>query len=238
MIYNVIFGTYPSIIHSPGRIAYSPLWNRIANLQTKATVVPKDLTIVTCNSGSASTFVTKNGYKLGSFEKSLNGLPHVILGEGCNNWTNVKKIEILFEFLGEGRTKYTLYVDSADAIMVGDPAVVLEKFKSMQCRMLFNAEKNFWPPEMNELKSFEEGVAKHPFCYLNAGAWIGETEYCKELFALAKLQSPPGRPHSEQARIKPLYPELHPDVKIDDTCEIFQNINRVEDEVILCTTML
>lgn len=238
MIYNNLYHTFPSLLHSPGRIKYSPWWNVLSKLKTSAVTKPKNLSIVTCNSGVAARFLTTNGYELGTFENSLNDLPHYVLGSGCKDWSNVKKIDLLIDFLYSIDTKYTLYADSSDAILLGDPAFILDNFKKMHCKMLFNAEKNFWPPEMEAIKKFEESKSKPPFQYLNAGVWIGETDFCREVFSTAKLQPAGSRPNSEQVRIKPLYPIFYPLIKIDDTCQVFQNLNRGGSEISLHISML
>lgn len=230
MIINKLYNTRPSIIHSPGRIEYSPLWNQISKLKNKFKTKPDNLEIVTCNSGIAARSL--DGYSLGTFENSLNGIEHHVLGKDIGKkWNNVKKIELLVEFLSILKSEFVLYADSSDAVLVGDLNETLNHFKNTPCKMIFNAEKNFWPPTMKNQKEFEQNVAKPPFQYLNAGVWIGETKFCEKVFKLALANNPTNMPNSEQMRIKPVYKKLHPEIQIDDTCQIFQSVNRVFEEV-------
>ena len=98
---------------------------------------------------------------------------------------------------------------------------------------MFNGEKNCWPADLPELRAWEETVGEPPFTYLNAGVWIGRRESCLELYRCARrlAETLEAEPRSDQLRLKLAYRELYPAVRVDHRCEMFQNINRVRDEI-------
>jgi len=228
-IINKQFNTAPSIIHAHGSHDYKPNWLPIKNaffdLELDSANATKDLTIITCNNGHPS---------MGLFEKSVEhlGLNCEVYGAGIYPWVNAEvKPVVLFEALKTINTKYTLYADSRDAILIDDPINIVQKFKNeFQCKLLFGADRINWPP-LKEFQKYEDDISKEidsEFRYFNGGAWIGETDFCKTFFKKA-LNTPPAEkaPESEQGILKKILPEFKGKVALDYYCKIIQNIGFV-----------
>jgi len=219
------FNTHPCVVHGHGKHDYQYWWEPIKSAFFSAPPaicsMPAELTIVTCNNGHRS---------MGMFERSLDylGVPYRVFGQGVEPWVNSQaKPAALAAGLRSIDTDYVLYADSRDAIIVGDPAVVLERFKEgFSCDMLFGADRINWPPE-RQFARFEEPLAKQAgsdYRYLNGGLWIGKTGFCAELFSLAAVTEPvASASESEQGILKRLFQAHYPRIQLDYCCELFLN---------------
>lgn len=213
MITNKITGTKPFFVHAPGKLEFCPCWTialQLKPFRIKSTN-HNDITVITFNNGYAF-----DGKQPGSLEDSLRDsqVPFNILGESIINWRNNLKIELLHEFLPSVKTKYVLISDSSDVLLVGDFDSFFQKFSASGIKCCFNAEKMNWPPDMAILPN------------LNAGLWVAETTFAKELINLAKEANPPTQyKNSEQAYYKIACSELN--VMVDINCTFFQGLNRV-----------
>lgn len=228
-VVNTQFETKPSIIHAHGSHDYKPNWQPIRDaffeMAPANLVTPSDLTIITCNNGHQS---------MGLFEKSLDhlGLKHKVYGNGINPWVNSKdKPIVLFEALKKIKTKYVLYADSRDAILIDSPTNIIKKFEQeFECKLLFGADRINWPP-LKEFQAYEDDISKNfdsDFRYFNGGAWIGETDFCRDFFEHA-MNTPPAEqaPESEQGILKKLFPLYKETIELDYNCKIIQNIGFV-----------
>jgi len=193
--------TYPLIVHAPGWTvsqssteAYrhnklNPLWTSIVNAWRKDKINKishqqfKDLTIITIN----------NSAKKGILEKSLDrlGVPYIVLGKDVNDWKNIYKIQLFHKAINSINTTYVMGLDAYDVLVLRDPKEAVEKFKNMDCDMLFNGEVTFYPScnslgqvkksfITEEWKEFQKNIAKSPWAYLNAGMWIAKTEFYRK----------------------------------------------------------
>jgi hypothetical protein len=239
LVRNLKHQTFPALVHAPGRLRESPWWRpierRVLAARHRYSPCP-ELSLVTWNSGGFGAGFEGRGHRLGRFERSveLRGLPVSVLGGGIGSaWTNRMKLDLTIAFLERSAAELVLGADSADALLVGDPAAIVAAYCRQESAVLFNAEINPWPPELAEIAEFERRVAPAPFCHLNAGAWIGRRDAVLEAFRAARRWSErsPIRPRSDQACWKQVYRELHPMIGIDARCEAFQTLNGVRREI-------
>lgn len=232
-IENTLFKTYPSIVHAHGSHSYKPNWQPILdsffNTPQQSIGNTKDLTIITCNNGHPD---------MGLLERSLDhlGVPYKVSGRDFNPWINsIHKPLSITNVLDEITTPYVLYADSRDAIFVNDPSQILDIFKrEYDCKLVFGADRLNWPP-IKEFERFENLIASNypgDFNYLNGGLWIGETEYCKSFFEKSKhIKGVEKAEESEQGILKKLFMGCYPEVQLDYTCNMFQNIGFVSTPI-------
>ncbi|MFD1157698.1 glycosyltransferase domain-containing protein [Roseovarius aestuarii] len=238
MLTNTDFDTQPVIIHAQGRQNASPHWAPIRDRFFANHLLPalRDtrLTIITWNNNPTGP---------GLFEQSLAhmGLAPMVLGRGIANWVNsIHKPSLTLAALETITTDYVLAVDSFDAIAVRAPSHAVDLFDAnFSCDLLFNAGKVCWP-DLQQFRSFERslpGAANSAFRYLNGGAWIGRTQFCRDFFA-ALADTPPldAWPESEQGRLKQLFPDWYPFVSLDYNCRIFQTLQYVFDPILVFDT--
>jgi hypothetical protein len=197
-INNLIFSTSPLVVHAPSlahfskkmiiHAALNQYWMPIVRQLEKAspTICRKEtkdeLTIITWN-----TEETK-GYCEISLDKL--GLDYLVLGKNVRNWRNVNKITTALEVIDSIKTPYVMALDSFDVIVLRDPYEAVEKFRTMDCDMLFNGEKNYYPDYglmvtgnysiTDKWKKYEISMAKSAWKYLNTGALFAKTQFYKE----------------------------------------------------------
>lgn len=118
--------------------------------------------------------------------------------------------------------KIVLFTDGYDVIFLADLKEIVEKFKSMDAKVLFGAEGFCWPKE--ELASRYPQVARGKK-YLNSGLFIG---YAREIYKLLTYK-PVKNEDDDQLYYTEAYLDetLRNDLKfkLDHTSEIFQNLN-------------
>lgn len=234
MLVNLIFDTRPIVVHAHGRHSYKPLWPPIrerffASPARRIGALP-NLTILTWNNGHQA---------MGLLEKSLDhlGVPYLVLGQGIENWINSRnKPPLTLEATRNITTKYVMGVDSRDAIFVDDPQLLVDRFeKDFDCELVFSADRINWP-NCSSFREFEDalpGAQESEFKYLNSGAWIGKTDFCREFFAAAvETQPVKEAPEADQGILKQLLPAYHPKVQLDYRCALFQNIGFVFNPIL------
>ena len=225
IIHNEIFDSFPVIVHSP---SCNSIWPRITNYFFGFPAKPfvlKDITIITWN----------NNIDKGILEKSLDHLsiPYIVMGRGIQEWVNTIKIQLTNKALEDIETPYVMGIDSFDAIVTGDINHTPGILEKSGCEMLFNATTGglLSLPEHNLF--FEQTYRNDIYKHLNAGAWLGRTEFCKEFFALtsdihetfADDYPEESLRYSEQVRVKHAFLKLYPLAGIDTRCSIFQLLN-------------
>lgn len=240
MIVNTVHNTNPCFFHAPGRLENSPLWNDIIAFEPEIKFdLPSEISLFTWNSA-----VTKENYikKLGTLEESLK--PHKIKIDVLSTqekWnTNRIKIELTVNYLNSIETKYVLGADSSDIVLKQNPNKILDLFKIYGGKIIFNAEKNFWKPDILKECYAQENIKYKdcfPFKYLNSGLWISELEYAKIFFqkALDLTKNLTDKelkllPYSEQACIKKIASTEGENVQIDHKCIFFQCLNKVNNQ--------
>jgi hypothetical protein len=252
-VLNRLYGTEPVILHAAGPLNLSPLWSIIEGAVFAADPPRRpgardDYTFFTWNSGARRSH--DKAKRLGTAERCLRWLevPHEVLGHGMNPWTNILKISTLQDALRRVTTPYVIACDSADVLILGDPARCVDLFEQQAADLLYIGDSSFWPPELESLKLQEEavpGAQGTRFPYLNAGALIGRTPFCRDLFneaaELARPQvgiprapgtSGAGTSDDDQSIMKRLYLAHHPRVQLDFRCQIFQPLTYQDRHVL------
>jgi hypothetical protein len=226
---NIEYNTTPILIHNNGpyrRRFFYNMRSSIISSERRYKANNRDITIFTWN----------NKPKKGCFEQSLNalGLDYFVLGKKVVEWRNICKIILSHEFLKRVDTPYVLAADSTDVLLLGCPSRIIERLESLPgCSMLFNAERNHYPYRCHT-KSFEKDIFKRatkkglgreskPFRYLNSGAWVGKTEFCRAIHEEA-LEVRRPLCHDDQGVYKILYKRHYPSIQIDHDCEVFQTL--------------
>lgn len=235
LVRNRLFDTYPVLVHASGKAEHLPLWPTLLQAADNwriDTRLDPDLAVITFNSGGT---LDHAGKRLGIFEESLrrNGVNEITALRGATKkWRNSLKIPLLLDHLNTASVrKYVLIVDSADVILTGDIARLVEVFKTFDCEALFNAERNHWPAD---LPRFDEEVAPGEFfpC-LNSGVWVAYASFARELAAYCAALSVEKHGKSDQVRYKAAYRHFFPRIRLDHRCVLFQNINRVDGSVVV-----
>jgi len=154
----------------------------------------QNLTILTVNSTGEKSL----------FEESLDYLGiknYVVLNEPFDGpWHHTLKIRFILNYLLSGRckTKYLLYCDAFDCILKDDPELVITLFKEYNADLIFcatSSKRRFqFIPEVFE---WTKTVAPKSGRYLNAGAFIGNTDFILEVFKEAKRHLDPNSDFKE-----------------------------------------
>lgn len=223
---------HQSILHFPNacgdgvNCVLDNFWSKLMKIFNKP-VVLKNTTVITWNNR-----LSKN-----IFELSLDnlGVPCIVLGKEIpiENWDNKVKIELTLRALEDIHTEFVLGVDAFDALMVGNPENKLSLLEN--CDLLFNTSDTSLVYIHDVDMLCDKNFSQHVYRYLNAGAWMGKCEFCKEFFTyVASLnflveQLIPEVPNhlvdyycrSEQVRIKLAFPHFFPRAYLDCNRELF-----------------
>jgi len=234
LIHNRLFDTYPMLVHAAGKAEQLPLWPSIvcaAEQWRIDTRLDPNLSVVTFNNGGSLNQPYK---RLGLFEASLrrNGIDDVaVLGQSVTEWRHNLKVNLLLEYLNTAAVKdYVLVADSADVILANDIEPLVERFRTFGCRALFNAERRNYP---RDLPSFEEEVATGEFFpFLNSGIWLADTAFARDLTDYCARLKVEKHKKCDQTRYKMAFRHFYPAIRVDHCCLLFQNINRVEGDVV------
>lgn len=240
MLVNLQFETHPLVVHAPGPLEHKPYWREIREAFFSAPRLSigaiEDLSIVTWNNGIEA---------MGALERSLDhlGIPYIVKGAGVSDWVNSRHKPLLTcEALEEAKTKYVMGIDSRDAMVIGDPRLIVLRFEqNFSCDMVFGADRMNWP-NLPRFKVFEEsraGASGTDFKYLNGGMWIGRTEFCRKFFQAAlQTETLSEAPDSEQGILKQLFQIYYPRVQLDYRCQMFQNLWLVFNQSLRLETAL
>lgn len=229
ILHNRIYNEFPIVVHFPGvKSPDSPLWNKLILSPFSHSAQP--LTEV--------TLITWNNTEKGPLEKSLDrlGVEYVVLGKHIRQWKNIFKLDLTAEFLQHVKTPYVIGLDSIDTVVLSDPNEIVRRFKVLDCNLLFNSQSYCFPRLRQSgaphyFVKFEDEIneGRYTNAYLNAGAWVGTTEFCRVFFGNCKkvgsLFSSPDENYwsfSEQAYVRATFPFYFPEVKLDYRCRIFQ----------------
>ena len=196
---------------------------------------PRDLTIITINTTD----------KKGIWEQSLDyyGVKYIVLKEDFEGaWRHTLKIRFLLNYLHSGKctTKYLLYCDSFDCMLRDDPKIVLNIFKEHPADLLFcatSSKRRFqFIPEVFE---WTKTTAPKSGRYLNAGAFIGNTDFILEVYENAEKHLDPNSKfkegtirlcdelpefpegYSDQLVLRYLHREYYPRMDVDYINRIF-----------------
>jgi hypothetical protein len=160
----------------------------------------------------------------------------MVRGRGIDPWINSRhKPRVIHDALWEIDTEYVVYADSRDIVLLSGLDIIRDRFRPRKgCELLFGGDRINWPA-LDRFKRFEESLPEAPasqFRYLNGGAWVGRTAFCRKFFHDAlSVPAVPEVPEAEQGILKTLFPAYYPQVQIDYRCEIFQNIGFIFDDI-------
>lgn len=182
-IRNYIYNTYPIVFHSP--MSLPILWEYFRLFRNYQPLLSSKQELNDC------MLITWNNKNKRILEKSLNILrcPHTVMGRNITDsqWRNVVKIQLTNEFLENVDTKYVMGVDAFDALFIKHPNHVIKRFQALNVPMLFNASSMHGLTFQSEQLEWEKSLyPDRVFRYLNAGVWIGETEFVKKFFQRAE----------------------------------------------------
>jgi hypothetical protein len=219
LIKNIKYNTFPCVAHNPFTES-NYMWDELNKNQIKKCIKPDDLTIITWN----------NKIKKGLLEIQLDNLniDYICLGKGAKWDTNRNKIKFLLEYIDNIKTSYILCLDCYDVIVTANISTIIEKFKHLKCNLLFNATGVAFPPDKN-YKIIQKIICKEPFCFLNSGAFLGETKFIKSVYSDLDLNDPHW-PISDQFLLRKSYLHLYPKIQIDWKCTIFQIMHLFENK--------
>lgn len=201
---------------------------------------PENLTIV----------LTHNYQQEPILEKSLRYVGinnYVVLSPEDGRWpSNTQKWILLKHYIDRGNcpTDYILYIDSDDAVLVGDPSKAVEYLHEEKCDLLFSSSHGTLHFQyLPETKRWAEQLARdngRKGLYLNTGVFVGKTEFIQEILKevteyvtehdlstkareelhrksiLAEtLPEFPKGGGSDQMILRYLHPQYHPRIKVD-----------------------
>ena len=95
-------------------------------------------------------------------------------------------------------TKYILYCDAPDCVLKDDPQVVIDIFKEHPADLVFcstSSKRRF--QLIPEVFEWTKTVAPKGGRYLNAGGFIGLTDFVREVFEEAILHTDPNNNYKE-----------------------------------------
>jgi hypothetical protein len=156
----------------------------------------------------------------------------VVLGRDVVHWDWGAKINLVLEYLESGActTRYILCTDADDVLMVRDPSVMLERFLSCSCDLLFcNTFVDY--PANKECRDFETlTYYTHPLhCRLSAGAYVAEKEaltgYLRELSKAYAQKAPWTQDEGifvDQLGWRYLHSRNYPKIQVDHRSLIFK----------------
>jgi hypothetical protein len=189
-------------------------------------------------------FTVNNHNEHGSAVRQMRhfGMKVNILGQGITHYDHHVKIPLLIDYIPRIEKEYTMFFDSDDVHFSQGPLAILDSFKKLDdCKMLCNADAWFFPNgpiESTKMKKWMSDTTNAeiskptPYMYLNSGVWIAETKFLQEEFLprLKILRSMQDLKMStqtysdiDQSLFHYIYKDLHPSMKIDHSCKLFQS---------------
>ena len=146
-------------------------------------------------------------------------------------WNNIKKIELLYNFLKDNfyiKTKYLIVLDSLDILLSEDFENIIDLFKISNKKILYGSTINRWPDVIIEDENDLVNLGSHK--YLNAGTVIAETKYFIDFISLCKknINYNENLWESEQYEIRKNYINYDKNIiGYDHECNISQTLSGV-----------
>ena len=178
--------------------------------------IPKDMEIVTVTNHPETSILVEQLNK--HHIDFINKVP-----QGCY-WTNLKKIGYIIEGLQEVKSKYALILDASDVLLTKDVIHIVDKFASLQKKLIFGATKNNFPDLL--IDKIHDRDFRGDFRYLNAGTCFGTLDGCMDFYLRANeilqhiLNYNPY--NSEQLIIRETFKDATEYVDFDYQCTLFQ----------------
>lgn len=240
--------TFPPIIHGNGKSKRDSLYKSIEakfiSNHANANSIASDLTIVSWKGGKYKGIDT-------ILEKCMRGygqdLTILDWPNNTNFWEGSKyKITGTLNYLKSVSTKYFMWFDASDVILLQSPLEILKIYKDkFSGKLVFNAERNHYPKEnrqggwSNNLKSQYKSLELYDntfpttFKYMNTGCCVGETKIAIRF--LEKCMDWIGERINDTVAGRLAQREMESDVVVDRGCDLFvclYNVNETEVEII------
>jgi len=226
--------TSPLVLHCPGLVEkrhpiWPPAWRAVSGVPRGAWPAAPELSILTWSDQPRGST---------PFERCLDqlGIPYTTLApEPGTRWVNYLKLPLAWAALDAVRTRYVMACDAADVLLFGPPVEILRRFRALSapgarlagCKLLFAAERNQFPRARDQRQALRaerrmaEAADELPFCHLNSGFFIGETEACRRWLTRAmETKRSRKRPLSDQAVWRGLHVASRGEIAIDRRWEI------------------
>jgi hypothetical protein len=233
-LYNLSYDSL--ILHCPGpmRVEENPFRSQwidacetyFGDQEIKGNAISDErLTIVTYNNHEAECL-------LEAVAKHRGLDPLVVLGKHVTSWQWIEKIRLVYDYLASGacRTEYLLCLDGDDILIVGQPKEIVDRYRELDCRILFCNTRGDQPPSP-ECWDFENSVPRYTdplHRHLNAGGYIGETAYIQECLAEILAAYERRKPwcfsewgFDDQLAWRQLHRREYPRIQVDAGCRVF-----------------
>ncbi|OAI57713.1 hypothetical protein AYO47_01595 [Planctomyces sp. SCGC AG-212-M04] len=226
--HNRLFGTTPIVVHAPGPL--SDGWRFFAEGVFESPIAPTP-------SRHSFTLITWNGDDRpakpnGLLENNVArfGVAPLVLRSGSTPWKNIAKLALTAKALEQIDTEFVIGLDSADVLVLAHPDEIVDRFiRHFSCDLVFNATGSRCWPERPAYVLFESNLPEAAGAkgrhWLNSGAFVGRTDFCKQYFAAAADAAERGEFVGDQDVIKAIWPDWHPQVHVDYRSLIFQWFN-------------
>lgn len=220
---NTITNTEPLILHAYGASHFGKGWDDLCiEAMSNIVSIPEDVTVISFFFGD-KRFALKE-------QLSISNIPVIDATKGVElfTWQDRFKIKMIADCIKNVTTKYVLILDGVDVLLGSDINKIVEKFNSLDCKLLYNACAISHPLSQNryELEDTSLGV----FNKLNTGAFIGETKFVElfynDLMTIYDDVNMPV-PQTDGIRVGLKY-KNYPEIKIDYNCDIFQTLLQVD----------
>lgn len=218
----------PLVVHCPGPLpeAWEFFTEAVRTSATPCRHHRESATFLTWNNGLRPD--KPNGLIEECF--SRYGCEILVLGRGVMPWNNVDKLRMTADALVDAQTEYVVGLDSGDILIVDHPDEIVRRFRQhFTCDLIFNATGSACWPELPQYVMFERSIPSafrsQGRCWLNAGAFVGRTDFCRRYFAEVAKYAELNNAPEDQSAIKATWPQWYPQVQIDDQCLIFQWFN-------------
>jgi hypothetical protein len=143
------------------------------------------------------------------------------------------KIEIVRDYILKhivNEYEFILFLDATDTALIKNFDGIINKFKSMNCSILFGAEKGLWP-STNYSHLYENKKIESEYKYLNSGTYIGYTDkILLHLNDIIEKQYQKGIDDQGHWSIQYL---LNDDILIDQKCDIFFSTYKSKNKIII-----
>lgn len=120
------------------------------------------------------------------------------------------------------KTEYALILDGADVCIMSDLSDIVERFKTYDKDIIFNATIRRFPQV--EIDYIENRELLGKYCYFNAGCCIGKTKALLEFYQECQkvIRTDRHKNPSEQYYVRQVFNKHQDKVFIDYDCKIFQ----------------
>jgi len=234
--------TTPLVIHANGKSKrsgrlYESIERKFLNTTTPFTDITDDLTIVTWKGGKYTNTDMILETCMRYYDHKIVVLPWP---NTADFWEGSKyKINGTLEYLKGVDTKYFMWFDVSDVILLESPSQILNRYKEhFDGKLVFNAERNHYPKEnrqdgwsddlKQQYKSLEEydNTFDSTFRYMNTGCCVGETDVVIEF--LGRCQKWMGERINVTVAGRLAQKEMESKVVVDRNCDLFVCLYDVE----------